>query len=228
MKPIKFRDTVYGYLADEVAGKTIFDIGANIGDVTHYFSELGCNVIAVEPQQALIVKGRFEKAYAVENTCVSNKSVNVDFIQCTSHDSISTCNDDWKRRHNNPKIKWNPTKKIKATTLDKLIKKYGLPEYIKIDVEGYEDKVLAGLTKPVKFVSFEYTEAYTDVFKNCMKEIDRLGFTFMRSFLKVKIKKNQKVIDHYKICEDFFSVDTCIRYFKNLKLGAQGDMLVVL
>jgi hypothetical protein len=42
------------------------------------------------------------------------------------------------------------------TTLDALIRKYGVPHFIKIDVEGYELEVLKGLSSPVNYISFEY------------------------------------------------------------------------
>ena len=44
---------------------------------------------------------------------------------------------------------------VDTTTLDDLISKHGLPEFIKIDVEGNEKNVLAGLTQAIKFISFE-------------------------------------------------------------------------
>jgi len=43
------------------------------------------------------------------------------------------------------------------TTPDKLIERFGLPAFIKIDVEGFETEVLRGLSHPVKMISCEYT-----------------------------------------------------------------------
>jgi FkbM family methyltransferase len=44
---------------------------------------------------------------------------------------------------------------VETTTLEVLIESYGIPHYIKIDVEGYEMCVLRGLKRPVPFLSFE-------------------------------------------------------------------------
>ena len=49
-----------------------------------------------------------------------------------------------------------------VTTLDRLIAQHGVPSFIKIDVEGFEDQVLAGLTHPVPALSFEFTTIARD------------------------------------------------------------------
>jgi len=51
---------------------------------------------------------------------------------------------------------WNKTEEIEMTTLDNLIQLYGVPAFIKIDVEGFEKEVLSGLTKKINALSFEY------------------------------------------------------------------------
>lgn len=44
---------------------------------------------------------------------------------------------------------------VPTETLDNVIRKLGVPEYIKIDVEGSEKEVITGLSTPVRFLSFE-------------------------------------------------------------------------
>lgn len=44
---------------------------------------------------------------------------------------------------------------VRVVTLDELIRIYGIPAFVKIDVEGYENEVFAGLSQAVRVVCFE-------------------------------------------------------------------------
>jgi hypothetical protein len=44
---------------------------------------------------------------------------------------------------------------VQITTLDGLISKFGMPDYVKIDVEGFELEVIRGLSKRIALLSFE-------------------------------------------------------------------------
>ena len=74
--------------------------------------------------------------------------------------TISSFSDEWISSVKNTRFKGfnrDRTMEVEMTTLDKLIETYGIPVFIKIDVEGYELEVLKGLSKPVRLISFEYT-----------------------------------------------------------------------
>jgi hypothetical protein len=63
------------------------------------------------------------------------------------------------------------------TTLDALIAAHGVPAFIKIDVEGFEGEVLAGLTQPVRALSFEFTTIQRAVAQACVARCVELGLT---------------------------------------------------
>ena len=71
---------------------------------------------------------------------------------------------------------WDKTLTVPLTTLDALIAAHGLPAFVKIDVEGLEDAVLAGLSVPVPALSFEFTTIGRDVARRAMARLVALGF----------------------------------------------------
>jgi len=79
--------------------------------------------------------------------------------------------------------RWTRTIQVPVTTLDALIGKHGKPVFIKIDVEGFEAEVLAGLTQPVRALSFEFTTIQRDVARACIERCRALGYTRFNSAL---------------------------------------------
>ena len=60
-------------------------------------------------------------------------------------------------------------------TLDVLIARYGVPAFVKIDVEGAEPAVLSGLTRVVPALSFEFVPGAIDEVRACLERLGVLG-----------------------------------------------------
>ena len=71
--------------------------------------------------------------------------------------------------------RWDGTLRRPVTTLDALIARHGLPHFAKLDVEGYEAEALAGLSRPLRGLSFEFTTIQRDVARRCLQRLAALG-----------------------------------------------------
>ena len=70
---------------------------------------------------------------------------------------------------------WDRQVEVPGTTLDALIALYGAPAFAKIDVEGFEDTVLQGLSRPLPALSFEFTTIQREVAYRCLDRLGSLG-----------------------------------------------------
>ena len=70
---------------------------------------------------------------------------------------------------------WDKSIDVKVDTLDNMLTKFGVPKFIKIDVEGYELEVLEGLSHPIKYLSLEFTSEDIENFKKCLLRINTIG-----------------------------------------------------
>ncbi len=157
-------------------GDLCFDIGANIGSKTAVFLALGARVICVEPQpsclQQLYRSFRKNENVVIIGQAVGGREGYGELAICEEAPAISTLSNKWRnegrfsRNH-----QWTRTERVPMTTLDALILSYGLPAFCKIDVEGYEEPVLRGLTRPIPVLSFEFTREF---FADAQRCIDRL------------------------------------------------------
>ena len=143
------------------SGDLCFDVGANRGDVVEPLLNIGAKIIAIEPQISCYnqLKWKFGNKIELIKKGLGEKE-DVKEMYISDADSISSFSEEWIAKMKEERFKdqnWNNTEKVEMTTLDKLIEKYGVPRFIKIDVEGYELEVLKGLSQKVFLISFEYT-----------------------------------------------------------------------
>lgn len=160
-----------------------FDIGANKGDYTEYLFSIGADkVICVEANKNLAenLKQRFyNRNIVVINKAVSNVKENIDFYICPECNGVSTCDEQWRTnsRFSQPTRTWIKTS-VETISIDNLIEQYGVPEHIKIDVEGYEYNAILGMSKNYTAIKFEWAEEkYIDILK-ILKYANSLGYLY--------------------------------------------------
>jgi FkbM family methyltransferase len=166
------------------SGDLVFDVGAHVGDRIACFRRLGARVVAVEPQPALALTLRLlygrDRAVVIEPVAVGRATGTVELKVNIDNPTVSTASDAFIRAADGAPgwegQAWTRTIAVPLTTLDALIKRHGIPAFIKIDVEGLEAEVLAGLTQPVASLSFEFTTIQRDVATACIVRCAGLGY----------------------------------------------------
>jgi len=142
-------------------GDLVFDVGANVGNRIEPLLQIGARVVAVEPQEKCyrVLKKKFGNRIQLVTKGLDEKAGTKDFY-ISNADTISSFSSEWIKSVKDNRFKgyrWNKIVSVEMTTLDELIAEFGVPRFIKIDVEGFELNVLKGLTRKVEFLSFEYT-----------------------------------------------------------------------
>jgi len=164
-------------------GALAFDIGSHVGDRIGAFRRLGARVVALEPQplcmRALeVIHGHDTQVTLVRAACGAQEGA-IELHVNSANPTVTTASQDfvtaalgaagWEGQQ------WDQTVGARMTTLDALIAEHGVPAFAKIDVEGFEADVLAGLSQPLPALSFEFTTIQRDVAYRCLDRLAALG-----------------------------------------------------
>jgi FkbM family methyltransferase len=159
-----------------------FDVGANIGNRSDIFMKLCSKVVAIEPQKKCfeILQKKYGKKSNIIliNKALGEKEGEAE-IMISEATTVSSISKDWiqsvKYSGRFSDIVWQKGYIVPVVTLDSLILTYGLPNFCKIDVEGFEYQVLSGLSKPIKIISFEFTPEMIDSTISCINHLSGIG-----------------------------------------------------
>jgi FkbM family methyltransferase len=156
-------------------GDLVFDVGANIGKMTWMYRQLGARVIAVEPQQVCVEKlaAAFvddDQIEIVRAACAERNGTAT--LSCYGGTTISTLVPEHYWQAGGP---WSGTPEdsqeiVPLVMLDKLIEMYGIPAFIKLDVEGYEYQALCGLSRFIP-LQFEFHPFFRTQALKCLARI---------------------------------------------------------
>jgi FkbM family methyltransferase len=165
------------------AGDLAFDIGSHVGDRIASFRRLGARVVALEPQPlcARAIRAIYagDDGVTLREAACGERTGTVSLKINTANPTVTTASPDfvaaadgaggWEGQV------WDTEVEVPCTTLDALIAEHGQPAFSKIDVEGFEASVLAGLSRPQPALSFEFTTIQRDVALACLRRLDALG-----------------------------------------------------
>jgi FkbM family methyltransferase len=194
-------------------------VGAHLGDRSAAFSALGARVVALEPQPdvrrwlARLVGGRpgvtiraeaVGRAPGTARLAVSRRTPTVSSLAERWRTALPDANPGFQKVH------WEEQIEVAVTTLDALIGAYGMPRFCKIDVEGFEAEVLAGLSRPVPGLSFEFVAGALDVAIACVRRLEALG---AYEFNAIPGEERRYLSEHW------MGADEMVRW---LEAGAEG------
>lgn len=147
-------------------GDTVFDVGANNGIYAHVFASLGAKVIAVEPHPGCFADLLLlsKRCSVVPVNAVADSQPGTRRLHMAEFSEQSTLSDSV-----DGPIKWLGDVEVPAVTLDHLASLHGTPSFVKIDVEGFEGHVFAGMSFLPKALSFEFNKAFPGVADSCLQ-----------------------------------------------------------
>jgi FkbM family methyltransferase len=167
-------------------GDLVFDVGAYHGSRTMVFRTLGARVVAVEPvkESVRVLFARFgaDPLVTVISRALGEADASGEIVLSAPHLFSSSLSAEYRRaglacgRYPAYGVSsWQETRAVRITTMDTLIDRFGVPSFAKIDVEGYEPAVLAGLSQPLPALSFEFHPHLLDFAARSIDRLQQLG-----------------------------------------------------
>ncbi|QHE86184.1 FkbM family methyltransferase [Hydrogenophaga sp. BPS33] len=160
-----------------------FDVGAHAGNRVAAFRALGARVVALEPQADFVrlLQRRFgdDVQVVVLPQALASAPGHARLMASPRTPTVATLSTDFVRRAGAApsfqRVRWHEGPLVAVGTLDMLIAHYGTPDFVKIDVEGFELEVLRGLSQPLPALSFEFLPAVRDVALGCIDRLEWLA-----------------------------------------------------
>jgi FkbM family methyltransferase len=201
-----------------------FDVGAHVGGRVRAWRRLGARVVAIEPQPDCLrvlrlLYGR-DPNVTIVPTAVGKEPGTARLALSSATPTVSSMSKDWidtvTADQSFAKVRWDRSVEVQVTTLDELIAKHGEPAFCKIDVEGFEVDVLAGLNRPVRALSFEYLPPAHDAALAALSHVERLG----------AYRYNYSPIETMRMAsEDWLEADDLVKLLEEYRpLGRSGDV----
>ncbi len=175
---------------------TIFDIGMHNGQDTIYYLKMGYKVVAVEANPMLVEEctKKFQNYIADGRLQIVNVGIAEEkgVLPFYVNNRMSTWSS-FDKQYASKEGSTYTTIEVECVTQKDIFEEYGVPYYLKVDIEGFDYLVLKdipeGDIKP-KYVSFEATEAsWIDIVRD--KGYTKFKLINQLSYKDVNLKKEK-------------------------------------
>jgi FkbM family methyltransferase len=164
----------------------IIDVGANNGSKTEIFRNLASPVVAIEPDPAsahlLRTRFRWRPGVIVRQCAIADKSDTIRFYQFAAGSAYNTADPEWAgsmvdgSNHMHLRLPQPNEILVPARTIAEVEGEFRPVKYLKIDAEGFEEKVISTLGYPVPLISMEFNfPQMHDALLACVSHIETIG-----------------------------------------------------
>jgi FkbM family methyltransferase len=189
----------------------IYDIGAHEGEDTEFYLKKGFHVVAIEaaPELNIHLQNNFKKEIeggqlTLLNCAISDVGGQIDFFVNEKLSIWGTANAKWAERN----LKMGaPSRKIKvkAEQLENILGRYGMPYYMKIDIEGSDMLCLYALRKFPRRPDYLSIESEKISWKNLLNEFHVLKELGYKKFKVVNQGRVSSQIEPYPCFEGTYA-----------------------
>ncbi|MFC1735469.1 FkbM family methyltransferase [Candidatus Hydrogenedentota bacterium] len=178
----------------------IYDVGMHKGEDTDYYIKKGFRVIGFEADPELVEQCRARFAAEIENdrlTVVEGAIVEsppggsgnrtVKFYKNRDNRIWSTVSGEWARRKESFGTS-NEEIEVPVVNFPECLAKYGIPHYLKIDIEGMDLLCLEALSDSEQKPDYVSIESEKVSFESLIRELDLLSQLGYREFKAIQQK----------------------------------------
>jgi len=178
----------------------VYDVGAHTGEDSDFYLKLGYRVVAIEANPILVKKlqTRFDneiklRRYILLPNAIGESNEEITFYVNKKESEWSTTDPKMALRN---KLMGADSEEIKVNCirLDDIVREYGCPQYIKIDIEGADMlclNAIKNLNTPPTYVSIESNKTSWLDLLNEFATFERLGY---KKFKVVNQRKHKNGI----------------------------------
>jgi len=178
----------------------IFDVGMHKGEDTIYYLKRGYKVVGFEANPELVKENQNEFSTAISNgdliivegAIIENPQEETVKFYVNQDSSVwGTVNAEFAERNKNLGTR-NAVVEVKAIDFGSCIMEYGIPYFMKIDIEGADMvclKILEKFSKKPAYLSIESDKVFFDKLLQEISQLEKLGYDSFKAVQQADVPR---------------------------------------